>query len=53
MKPNNICEDCWRWKKYKHECMFFWEGKTECSKFKFSEDSEDKFVTDEKLIYGR
>ena len=43
---NKICEQCWRYDKYKKDCRLYWEGKTECSMFARFEDDKPKLVTE-------
>lgn len=38
-----ICDGCYNWKLFKEKCWFFWEGKTECSKFRSDEDDEGHY----------
>jgi len=36
---NECCKGCYRWKKFKKKCYYYWEGKRECfSKVKNEEE---------------
>jgi len=39
-----VCENCWRYRTFKHECIYFWENKSECSKFLKHQADEDRYV---------
>jgi len=41
--PSKVCKNCWRWERFKKSCDYFWEGKRECSKFKFGPETNSKY----------
>jgi len=43
-KEAGVCRDCWRYKQFKEDCHFFWENKSECSKFLEHQMAEEKYM---------
>jgi len=39
-----VCSSCWRYKQFKDNCHFFWENKSECSKFLEHQLAEEKYA---------
>lgn len=39
-----VCESCWRYQTFKNDCTFFWENKSECSKFLRNQYDEERHV---------
>jgi hypothetical protein len=39
-----VCANCWRYAAFKEDCMFFWENKSECSKFMRHQFDEERHV---------
>ena len=42
-KDVGVCKDCWRYSQFKNECNFFWENKSECSKFMNHQMDEERY----------
>ncbi|MEM4336618.1 MAG: hypothetical protein QXG86_01285 [Candidatus Woesearchaeota archaeon] len=43
-KDLGVCADCWRYAQFKEDCYFFWESKSECSKFMKHQLDEERYV---------
>ncbi|MBW2992001.1 hypothetical protein KY345_02165 [Candidatus Woesearchaeota archaeon] len=43
-KINELCKDCFHFKKFKEKCWFYWKDKKECTQ-KIEEGEEEKFVS--------
>ena len=39
-----VCENCWRYATFKNKCTFFWENKSECSKFMNHQFDEERHI---------
>jgi len=39
-----LCRDCWRWQTFKNNCIYFWDNKSECSKFMKHQMDEERYV---------
>jgi len=39
-----VCKGCWRYETFKENCMYFWENKSECSKFMKHMNDEERYV---------
>ncbi len=44
IKEPGVCSNCWRFSAFKHECIYFWENKSECSKFLSHQNDEERYV---------
>lgn len=42
-KDVGVCKDCWRYQQFKEGCDFFWENKSECSKFMNHQMDEERY----------
>ncbi len=41
---DSVCSNCWRYSAFKEKCMYFWENKSECSKFMNHQFDEERYV---------
>jgi len=39
-----VCSGCWRFEAFKDKCTYFWENKSECSKFMKHMYDEERHV---------
>ena len=49
-RPNLICEECARWDEYGDKCYYYWNNKTECTKFCLILGEPDQFIIEELAI---
>ena len=43
----SVCKGCHKYKTFKKDCWFYWDEKTECSKFQLNDEDNEHYKIEE------